>query len=286
MRGAIQGAIKDPDTPFQLEVFCTDVQSRRSLVVFRGTIGVWNGERQVRLDAGDRRALLQLLLDADFAGFEARYGGQNKADKQEAPLRAACRVRIAVAGIEKESTQMLDGEQSPELLGLATALLDLVEPRAIDGIAASNLENGLANLASRALAPELLELRLLRLYEDKSDPTGFILRIRGGQFSHQPYVPGELVGDIDSRPLDSCVLHQLVSALMEAQVWNVPRNLNYKGTTELEVAVLGFHYSVSARSSFRSADTAVQSRFQRLIDRIERIVACVNEVSCCKTTGA
>lgn len=265
---AIESAVNDPNTPFQLDVFCSDVQSHRSLTVFRGTVGVWNGERQVRLQADVRRALLQLLLDTGFASFEARYGGQKKADKQEAPLRVTCRVSIAIAGIDKMSIQLLDGDQSPELLGLAAALLDQIEPRAANGITVTSLEDGLAKLSSGALAPVLLELRLLRLPEDRDAASGLILRIRGGELSRQPYAPGDFVGDIDTRPIDDCVVRDFVDSLKDARVWDLPRNLRHEGTAELEVAVLGSRYSVSARPSFRSADADEQARFERMVERL------------------
>ncbi len=269
LQAVIRGAIDDPDTPFQLEVFCTDEQSRRSLVVFRGAIGVWNDERQVRLLADDRRALLQLLLDAGFTEFEARYGEQEKAEKQEGPVRIICQVSIAIAGREKASVQLLDGEQSPDLLGLAAALLDRIEPRAAGGMAATGLEDGLMKLSDGALAPELLELRLLRLFDDETPASGYIVRIRGGKISRQPYVPGDRVGDVDSRPLDGCAVRGLIDALADARVWDLPRNLRHGGFAELEVAVLGSRHIVSARSGFRSADAETQGRFGQMLERIE-----------------
>ncbi len=273
LQAVIRGAIDDPDTPFQLDVFCTDVQSRRSLVVFRGAIAVWNGERQVRLIADDRRALLQLLLDAGFADFEARYGKLEKADKQEAPLRITCRIGIAIAGREKASLQLHDGEQSPDLLGLAAALLDRIEPRAADGIAVTSLEDGLFNLSEGTLAPELLDLRLLRLPDDESATSGYILRVRGGEISRQPYAPGDFVGDVDSRPLDGCAVPELINALADARVWDLPRNLRHEETAELEIAVLGSRHVVSARSGFRSADAETLGRFEQMLERIESFSA-------------
>lgn len=270
---AIENAVNDSNTPFQIDVFCTNAQSRRSLTVFRGAVGVWNGDRQVKLPADDRRALLQMLLDAGFADFDARYGEQKKADKQEAPLRAICRVSIAIAGIEKTSIQLRDGEQSPDLLGLAGDLLDRIEPRAAGGVVVTNLKDGLVNLAHGAIAPELLELRLLRLLEDKGVAAGFILRVRGSEMTRQPYVPGQLVGDIDTWSLDGCMVRELADILIKAGVWDLPRNVHHEGIAELEVAVLGSRYSLSARSSFRSAEGDIQARFERMIGRLEEIGA-------------
>lgn len=273
LNAAIENAANDANAPFQLGVFCTNAQSRRSLTVYRGTVGVWNGNRQVRLRADDRRDLLELLLDSSFADFDDRYGGQKKADKQEAPLRATCRVSITIAGIEKTSIQLRDGEQSPDLLELAAALLDRIEPLAEDSIAATSLEEGLVNLASGAIAPELLELRFLWLPKEKSAATGFILRIRGGEISRQRYAPGKLVGDIETQSLDGCMVRELINALSDAAVWDLPRNLSHEGTAELEVAVLNSRHTISARSSFRSAEGDIQARFERMIGRLEEIGA-------------
>ena len=40
LKGAIESAVGNSETPFQLDVFCTNAQSRRSLTVFRGAVGV------------------------------------------------------------------------------------------------------------------------------------------------------------------------------------------------------------------------------------------------------
>jgi len=273
LNDVIESAVNDPNTSFQLDVYCTDVQSRRSLTIFHGTVGVWNGERQVRLHADDRRALLQLLHDAGFASFEARYGGQKKADKQEAPLRVTCRVYLELAGREKTSIQLLEGEQSSELIGLAGGLLDVVEPRAANGVVAATLDDGLAKIADGVLAPEIIELRLLQLPKDTTARPGSILRIRGGNISRQPYAPGKLVGEVDSSPLDACVTREVVAALIDARAWDLPRNLRREGTTELDVGVLGSRVSVLARSSFRNAEADAQARFERMIDRLEGLQA-------------
>jgi len=275
----IDSAVDDPNTPFQLDVFCTDAQSKRVLTVFRGAIAVWNEKRQVTLQAHERRALLQLLLGAGFADFQDRYGGQRKDDKQEAPLRIICSVSIKIAGYEKASVQLFDGEQSPDLLGLANALLDSIEPRAADGVVAQSLEEGLLKLADGEIAPEVLELRVLRLPEDRTVANGYILRIKGGEISRQPYAPGEFVGDIDAGPIDDCGMSELVAALNSGRIWATPRNLRFDGIAELDVAVLGSRYSVSARSSFLSAEADTQARFERMIERLERLPSeCGNDL--------
>ena len=102
--------------------------------------------------------------------------------------------------------------------------------------------------------------------------TGFILRIRGSEISRQPYAPGEIVGDIESQSLDLSMVRELVSALTDAAVWDLPRNLHYDGTAELEVAVLDSRHTASARSSFRSADADSQARFERMLEQLEGLL--------------
>lgn len=266
---AIQAAQDDPDIPFHLEVDCTDDEASRSLKVFRGEIAVWNRERQITLDSGKRRVLLELLFDARFPDFGARYGGRPKADKEEAALRVSCRIHLSVGGLQKTSVQLFEGEQSAELLGLAGKLLDRIAPHAADGVGASDLEDGLAKLANGALAPELLEFRLLWLPRDTETQAGFILRVQGGDISRQAYAPGRLVEAPDRQRIASCQMSEMLAALMVAKVWNLPVNLQREGLTELEVAVLGHRKTVIARSSFRSGGNDAQTGFEVLMAQLE-----------------
>ncbi|MGB5337363.1 MAG: hypothetical protein WBN07_17220, partial [Woeseiaceae bacterium] len=174
LTAALTAARADSGVPFHLRVNCTERDSRRSLEVIRGSVAVWGNHWQVRLAAKDRAALIDMLLDADFAHFAPRYGEKPKADKQEAPLKVSCRIHVAVQEAKKTSIQLLDGEPSEQLLGLARQLLDRIEPLAADGVMAADLEDGLAKLADGALAPEVLRLRLLSLHESENGRAGSI----------------------------------------------------------------------------------------------------------------
>ena len=267
----IQAAINDAEIPFQLEVSCANAQSRRSLAVYRGRVGVLNRTQQVALSEADRAMMLAMLFEARFSKLEARYGEQKKAEKKEAPLRVSCRVHLEIAEQTKTSVQLYDGAPSPVLLNLADALINVAEARTDTAINIASLENGLEKLATGALAPEVLELRLVRLPEDASQ--GFILRIEGGDVVRQAYAPGDTVGDPVAQPLDACMSAKAIDALRENRVWDLPRNLKRAGTTELDLSVLGQKKSVIARSSYRRADDAAQTKFEYLMAQLEGLPA-------------
>jgi hypothetical protein len=230
---------------------------------------VWGNERQVRLADKDRAALIDMLLDADFAHFAPRYGEKPKADKQAAPLKVSCRIHVAVQGAEKTSIQLLDGEPSEQLLGLARQLLDHVEPLAASGAMATTLEDGLRQLADGALAAELLDLRLVTIPDAGDDAAGAIVRIERGQISRQAYEPGKAVGAVQTQDLAQCQLREVISALHDTRLWELPINMYADAVTELEVRVLSQRKTVIARPTFKRASVKQQQAFAGLLSRIE-----------------
>ena len=258
----------DTDIPFQLQVDCTDRGRQRSLHVIDGTVAVWGNERQVRLSAENRSALIDMLVDADFPHFAARYGETPKADKQEAPLRVSCRIHVAVQDLQKSSVQVLDGEQSEQLLGLARRLLDYIEPLAAAGVTAANLEDGLAKLADGTLQPAVLGLRLVTLPTKVGNGSGAILRIEGGQVTKQDYAPGQAIGPERVREPADCQLRDVVSALRGARFWELPVNVYADAVIELEVSVLSQRKTVIARPTFNRAPGDGQAAFADLLTRL------------------
>jgi hypothetical protein len=265
---ALAAARADAGIPFNLRVDCTEQESRRSLAVIGGSVAVWGNERQLRLSTKDRSALIDLLLEAEFEHFAPRYGETPKVDKQEAPLRVSCRIHVALQGVEKASVQLLDGEQSEQLLGLARRLLDSIEPLAADGVTAMNLEDGLAKLADGTLAPAVLGLRLLTLPDTGHNKSGTVLRIEGGRISRQDYAPGKTVGPVHAQDLAQCQLRDIISALRDSRFWELPVNLYADKLTELEVSVLSQRKSVIARSTFNRAPAKKQTAFAGLLTQL------------------
>lgn len=270
LAAALAAARADAGIPFDLRVDCTDGDSRRSLAVIGGSVAVWGGERQVQLSGKDRGALIDLLLEADFADFAARYGETPKADKQEAPLRVSCRIYVALQDAEKASIQLLDGEQSERLLGLARRLLDRIEPLAAGGVSAADLDDGLAKLAAGTLASEVLGMRFLALPAAGGSESGTILRIESGRISTQDYAPGKAIGAVHTRKLAECQLRDIVAALRSARFWALPVNLYADQVAEIEVRVLSQHKTVIARPTFTPASATTQTDFADLLIRLAR----------------
>lgn len=268
LSATIEAALEnDAQTSFRLDVDCTDSNSSRSLKLFRGTVAVWNRERQVLISEEDKVQLLKMLLDDGFPSFDARYGGRPKSDKEEAALRVSCRIYLRLQDLEKTSVQLADGEQSDAMLGLAARLLDQVEKHAADGITVSSLKDGLTKLANGPLVPEVLNLRLLWLPADGDgdDRTGYIFRVEGGDVSRQSYLPGEAIGTEDERRLTNCEANKLIDILNKTRIWDLPANLRHDGLTELDVSVLGHRKSVIARASFKPSGDDARTAFVALI---------------------
>lgn len=265
LTAALKAARENPQTPFDLRVDCTDQDGRRSLRVIAGKVAVWDNESQLLLTDTQRGKLLDKLLGAQFSGFDARYGETPKTEKQEAPLRVSCRVLVAIDDLEKSSVQVMDGEQSEQLLGLARRLLDLVEPLASSGVRADSVEDGLEKLANGMLAPEVLEMRMVTLPDAGTGAPGSILRIDGGRISRQAYTPGETVGEVTSRDLSSTDLRLALDALQDANFPELPLNLSTDSFTEIEIGILGQRKTVVARSTFRPAAADQQDAFARML---------------------
>lgn len=289
--GALEQA-RAGETPFHLLVHCTDEKGNRSLEVFPGGVAIWTASTQVNLTAPERRALLDTLVEKGFATFEPSYGGKavpESADRdvmsadepapqadspdegspERAALRVRCRVVFESGGVSKTSIQQAQGEQSPQLLGLAAALLDRVEPLATErGIGADDLQDGLAKVASGELAPETFSLRFVLLPPAGSDAVGTIVRVERGVLTRRPYAPGRTLGDEESEDLDTERLGAVVKALRKAQVPAMPANLYAPHPIELEVKVLDHDRSVLARP-FRGLSPeekgATQKRFDTLV---------------------
>ena len=280
LTAALVAARDQPQTPFRLDVNCSDESSNRALVVYRGRIGVWGGDRQVVIGDATREGLLTRLLDAGFPSFEARYGGRSRAPRQEAPLRVTCRVHLELGGLSKTSVQLLEGAQSEALLSLAMGLLDDVEPLTANGVAPADLEDGLTKLANGELAGEALSLRLTALPSTPEGEDGYILRIEDGRLSRQVYAPGRVIGTPELRPLTECGRDEAVAALRGAAVWELPGNLQRNPATELSVAVLGHRTTIIARPGFSPASARDQAGFEHLIELLDsRLNACADQAA-------
>lgn len=266
---ALIAAREDTATPFALDVACREETRHRSARIFSSGAGAWDRTVQVRIDDAVRNALIDDLLEAGFARFEPRYGGQDKPEKAEAPLRILCRIKAQVDGLEKMSVQAAYGEQSAVFMRLASTLLDRLEPLAADGISAGGLDEALAMLARGELAPETLSLRLVRLPPKTSEAAaGAIVRFDGLRHSRQPYDPGQAIGPVQSIRASPETAARIAAAAATAGFSSLPVNVAGTGYTELELEVLGHARTVIAREFTRAAAGDESARFERLVETI------------------
>jgi hypothetical protein len=265
MAAVLEAARGDEPPPFHLIVHRTDENGQRSFELFPSGVAVWNRRAQITLPPAVRASLLEILRKKKFADLAPSYGGKGKPGLEGAALRITCRVALELDGLEKTSVQQADGEQSAELAALADALLDRVEPLAVNGMTADDLEDGLRKLAGGDLAPEVFRLRFLWLPDDGD---GEILLMRDGLESRKAYAPGRHIGEETTSKLTSDRLTAVIKALLAADVASLPVNLWSDELVEIEVAVFGYRTTVIGRDFSRLAsdeESDAGKRFARLV---------------------
>jgi hypothetical protein len=271
---AIERARAARGGPFRLSVECRGDAGLRRLEVFPSGVAIWNRSSQIALGAETRAALLETLSTYRFASFAERYGGRPGA--QHGPLRVSCQVALEVGGFAKTSIQLADGEQSSALAALAAALLDRVAPLATEGVAAADLAEGLAKLASGALAPEAFELRFVRLPADGTGGPGSVLRGAGREVTTRAYEPGREIGAGQVRAIEPVRFASLAASLFAAGFSELPVNLWSDEYLEVEVGVLQHRRTVIARQFGRlgpASDAAARERFRSVVAALDALAA-------------
>jgi hypothetical protein len=267
----LRSALRDSAVSLSLEVECTDERGPRSLTLYPSGVLIWGGQRQARIGAAERTALLQDLLEAEFAGFEARYGGRPVTEETGAPVMVLCRIAVAAGGVAKSSFQDVNGERSAPFMALAAQLLDRVEALGAEGVTADSLADGLDQLAAGTLAPEALRLHLMRLPADEAE-MGVILLVAGAAIGRRDYRPGVELGELRSEALSQETLQSLLAALAAARLPGLPARLPAPDVYRLEVRVLQHAVSVEARPMGVPAPPAPGSDSERLVRLAEALL--------------
>jgi hypothetical protein len=170
--------------------------------------------------------------------------------------------------------QLADGEQSHALAGLAATLLDRIEPLAASGTGADSMEDGLQKVASGALAPEVLTVRLVRITAKSDDADGDIARVDSARWSWQAYRPGKAVGAADWKPLPADFARVFANAAVAAQFWALPVNVPGKEHREIEIRVLDHRKTVISRAFTRiepGTMTAEKERFDAVVAAVGQL---------------
>ena len=264
------------ESPFRMQVNCTDQKGIRSLDLFAGGTTIWNGRSQIMLPAAARSALLKTLIDQGFPKFETHYGGRERPARTAAAARISCRVWIRIEELQKSSVQQAGGEQSTPLTKLAADLLDQVEQFAQGGVTPDDLQDALDKLSEGQLAPQVLRLRFVDLPDKDSNKPGSILRLRGGNVSSQAYSPGRVIAEQIWEPLEQAQYQELITALQAAQPASLPGNLWSEDQLEFEIQVLGHKKVVLARP-FTRLDSTEQGPAQQRFDTLLLVLRELNQ---------
>lgn len=271
LRITLQQASETAESPFHLEVNCTDQKGIRSLELFPGGAAVWNRRSQIMLPSAARSTLLTTLVERGFPGFENNYGGQQQPAKSAAAARVTCRIRIEIQNIVKSSLQMAGGEQSAAFLNLAAELLDQAEQFIDSAVTPVDLPDALDKLYEGQLAPQVLRLRFMESPAKGDNNPGYILRLAGGDLSHQVYAPGKPVNRSVVKPLEHAQFMRLIAVMREEQFTSLPVNLWSNEPLELEVQVLAHKKVVLARR-FSRLETARQEPQQQRFNKLLRVL--------------
>ncbi|HSR53630.1 MAG TPA: hypothetical protein VLV83_22615 [Acidobacteriota bacterium] len=272
VRHGLERALEEP-VPFHLRVDCTDKNGPRHLEVFPSGVATWDEQAQLKLEPSERTALLKMLLEGGFASFKSLYGGKGEA---KGPLRVSCRIDLQMGELRKVSRQLAEGEQFPQLTGLAASLLDRVAPWAKErGVEAADLGDGLEKLGQGLLSAQALRLLFIDLPSDQGR-VGQIMTIEGGRASLRDYAPGRKLGGESSRILEDSQVAALARILQGADPASMPVNLWADQPLDLRLSVLKHEKNLLARPFSRLTPDKLgqtQERFDRLIAQLREFRA-------------
>ena len=286
LRGALEKAVDGRGAPdsLRLLVECRRENALVSMYVFGNGVGIWNDERQFHLDDASVTQLLRALQAADFAIMKDVYGGSPPAAQksEDRATVASCRINLALDGQEKESVQLIKGEQSPALKKLADDLLKIGEGPAAAGVTASSLKDGFEKIARGVLAPEACTIVVHRKPDgtNAAGASGFLMQVSGVRVTTQPYDARTGYGDEIIRDLDVAEIQSLAREIAARDPAKWPVNLYARDYTDLSLRVLNHRKSIQARQ-FPNVGPGTygkhQAGFDALLTALQRLNAKVME---------
>jgi hypothetical protein len=253
-----------------LLVECRMDDKLTSARVFGSGIGIWNDERQFRLDPDQIRSLLRALQSADFPRMEDTYGGAPRPARPPGGAMvtiAICRVDLSLGGYDKRAVQLVRGEQSPALKELADDLLRICQAPASLGLTAASLREGLEKVSRGELAPETVRIVVHRKPRKKDDPSGFLLRIVGTRATTRAYEPIRGYRDPVVLDMPAPELRALAGELAARDPATWPSNLYAEEYTDLSIRVLNHEKAVQARP-FAGLAPAAHGRQQEAFEEV------------------
>jgi hypothetical protein len=269
-----------------LLVRCTGEEGTRAAEVYGNGVGIWDFRRQFTLQPEEVASLIEILDEADFAGFAEIYGGRaalaTQKRKEEpgacCPMQVVCNVELSFAGGTKRVAQLAKGDQSEQMRQLAEDLLDACEKPGKAGTTADDLTDALEKVAGGILAPETVRVLLHHKPEAvaAAGDAGFLLRVSGGIATSRSYDAEGRLQDAVSLRLSSAEIAALARELAGASLAKLPVNLFAPDYKDLSVEVLNYKQSVTARRFADMTPTTraeFQAGFQRIYDFLYKLHA-------------
>lgn len=242
---------------------------RGSATIYGIGVGIWNRERQFKLDNAQLLALLKILNEGGFAKMRPGYGGIARPLRGPAigaPEVLVGSVTLHVGNLTQGSMQRGGGEQSRELAAIANNILDLCEKAAQNGVAADSLADGLKKIAAGKLHPLTMSLLVQRIENEGRGPNGWILRIHGQQAEVQ-LRSRTGIGSPIRFELTAMQLDGLCKLLIDNDAGSLPVNLYAPDYTDFRVSILRRDKSLQARKFARLTPTTHGEK-QKQFDRI------------------
>ena len=259
---------------FGLIAECRSDGEARAVEIRADGTATWGGRAQFGLSTSDVREILALLERHDFAHMPEIFGGavqpeseddrptvirddepsaraaqRDSAEEIPAAVIIVCRVALSLDGMEKHVMQRARGVQSVEFKEMATAILDVCESPAGNGVTADNLGDGLEKLASKKLTASLLTLLVHRKVAEPSAAAGYgwLLRIEDGRALARTYDAQGALSVPTALDLDDKKLTRILDLLSRNAVDTLPINIQARDYTEVVVEILNQRRGIQAR---------------------------------------
>jgi hypothetical protein len=275
LAGALERALADGWHELHILTQCQDGRSLPTAEIFGTGTAIWNGEAQFRLPRGVISAQLTTISESGFVGWPSSFGGKrDPAPTTSQPPRVTCRVRLDLDGHRKQVVQFHYGDQSPELVALARRILDSCRGPAQSGVRARSLDDGLAKVATGELDPVTLRVIVNRrgsLSPREEAGEAWLLRIEHGEVTTRGHSRERGYGEPAVLPLDREALADLMTALREVHLADLPPNLYAEQYTDVTVSVLDHRAQIQARR-FEGMTPATHGEKQKSFDRLLKVI--------------
>jgi len=203
--------------------------------VFGNGVGLWDRQVQFRLAPPEAESLFRSVARAGFGSLPGTIGGEPNGKK-----RQTGRVTLTVGPVAKTVVQLEGGEQSPRLQGLAEAFLRASAAAAAQGVRVSSFDEGFTMLAAGTLAPEALQIDVLRPAQPSPDgpPEGWRLRLDGRRATVRTLTAAEARRTGRTLLLSKADFQALLDALRQSHPETWPPTFSAAQPTDIRIQLL------------------------------------------------